>query len=160
MSVGRTRVSVVPPVLLVLALVGLPLRSQRVQTQGGRFQLEEATIADVHRAIQAGRLTCRGLVEAYIDRAKRRHADAAASARTAVLAGIQSGAWRGGSDPRRGVGVRGGVEAPRAAAGVPAASRRRWGGSSDPRSAGAFSPANAAPRGPRYMRLKTAVSRR
>ena len=30
----------------------------------------EATIADVHRAIQQGQITCRGLVQAYVDRAK------------------------------------------------------------------------------------------
>src|SRR3972149_6885890 len=70
MSIGKTSVYFVPPVLLVFTLVGLPLRSQGIQTQGGRFQLEEATITDVHRAIQAGQLTCRGLVQAYIDRAK------------------------------------------------------------------------------------------
>ncbi len=63
-------VSFVPPVLLVLALAGLPLQSPSAQTQRGRFQLEEATIADVHRAIQTGQLTCRGFVQAYIDRAK------------------------------------------------------------------------------------------
>jgi len=69
-SIGKTSVYFVPRVLLVLALVGFPLQSQGVQTQGDRFQLEEATIADVHRAIQTGQLTCRGLVQAYIDRAK------------------------------------------------------------------------------------------
>ncbi|MEW5982580.1 MAG: amidase family protein [Acidobacteriota bacterium] len=35
-----------------------------------RFQLQEATIADVHRAIRAGQLTCRQLVEMYLERAK------------------------------------------------------------------------------------------
>jgi Asp-tRNA(Asn)/Glu-tRNA(Gln) amidotransferase A subunit family amidase len=34
------------------------------------FQIEEATIADVHRAIKAGQTTCRGLVQTYLDRAK------------------------------------------------------------------------------------------
>jgi amidase len=32
------------------------------------FQIEEATIADVHAAMTAGRLTCRGLVDAYLRR--------------------------------------------------------------------------------------------
>src|SRR3989442_16005879 len=41
-----------------------------VRAQAPRFSLEEATIADVHRAIQAGQITCRGLVHAYFDRAK------------------------------------------------------------------------------------------
>ncbi len=59
------------PSLLILALVGLPLgQSQDVRSQGSGFQLEEATIADVHRAIQQGQITCRGLVQAYVDRAK------------------------------------------------------------------------------------------
>jgi len=30
------------------------------------FKLEEATIADVHRAMEAGELTCRSLVEQYL----------------------------------------------------------------------------------------------
>ncbi|MGE3333930.1 MAG: amidase family protein [Rhodospirillaceae bacterium] len=34
----------------------------------GAFRLEEATIADVHAAMQAGRLTCRQLVSAYLAR--------------------------------------------------------------------------------------------
>ena len=36
----------------------------------GTFRIEEATIADVHRAIQQGLVTCRGVVEAYVDRAR------------------------------------------------------------------------------------------
>ena len=32
------------------------------------FEVEEATIADVHDAMKAGRLTCRALVEAYLNR--------------------------------------------------------------------------------------------
>jgi len=70
MSTERTSVCLILPVLLVLALAGVAPQSPRVQAQGGRFQLEEATIADVHRAIQSGQLTCRGLVQAYVDRAK------------------------------------------------------------------------------------------
>jgi Asp-tRNA(Asn)/Glu-tRNA(Gln) amidotransferase A subunit family amidase len=34
------------------------------------FRLEEATIADVHRAIQQAQISCRGLVQAYLDRAR------------------------------------------------------------------------------------------
>ena len=34
------------------------------------FHLEEATIADVQRAIQQGQTTCQGIVQAYIERAK------------------------------------------------------------------------------------------
>jgi len=35
-----------------------------------RFHVEEATIADVHRAIQQGETTCRAMVEAYVERAR------------------------------------------------------------------------------------------
>jgi len=35
-----------------------------------RFHLQEATISDVHRAIQEGQITCKGLVQAYVNRAK------------------------------------------------------------------------------------------
>src|SRR5262245_65541840 len=34
------------------------------------FHLMEATIPEVHRAIREGQITCRGLVEAYLNRAK------------------------------------------------------------------------------------------
>src|SRR4051812_48436711 len=34
------------------------------------FRLQEATISDVQRAIQSGQITCQGVVEAYIARAK------------------------------------------------------------------------------------------
>jgi len=35
-----------------------------------RFRLIDATIADVHRAIQDGQITCRGLVQAYLNRTR------------------------------------------------------------------------------------------
>ena len=35
-----------------------------------QFHLQEATIDDVHRAVQAGQITCRGLVQLYLNRAK------------------------------------------------------------------------------------------
>src|SRR5690606_39920327 len=38
------------------------------QAQDRLFQLEEATIADVHAAFEAGRLTCGELVQMYLDR--------------------------------------------------------------------------------------------
>ena len=34
------------------------------------FRVEEASIADIHEAIQQGRTTCRGVVQAYLDRAR------------------------------------------------------------------------------------------
>jgi amidase len=42
----------------------------QAQEAGWRFQLEEATIADVHRAITEGQITCRSLVQAYLNRAR------------------------------------------------------------------------------------------
>jgi amidase len=44
--------------------------SDRAQSQAGRFQIEEATIADVHRAIQEGQATCQYIVQGYIARAR------------------------------------------------------------------------------------------
>ena len=44
-----------------------------VQTEGnqsGAFRLEEATIEGIHRAIQGGQISCQGLVQAYVDRAR------------------------------------------------------------------------------------------
>jgi len=70
MSIGKRSLYIVPPALLVLALTGLPLLQPGVQSQAVRFQLEEATIASVHQAIQQGQITCVGLVRAYLDRAK------------------------------------------------------------------------------------------
>ena len=35
-----------------------------------RFHLIEATISDVHRAIRERQITCRGLIQAYVNRAK------------------------------------------------------------------------------------------
>src|SRR6187399_1538801 len=37
--------------------------------QGSPFRIEEATIADLHRAIRDGRATCAEIVQQYIDRA-------------------------------------------------------------------------------------------
>ena len=36
----------------------------------GKFQIEEATISGMHTAIKSGQVTCKGVVEAYIERAK------------------------------------------------------------------------------------------
>jgi amidase len=49
--------------LLAAVLLAIP-SSLAAQT----FELVEATIADVHSAMQAGRLTCRSLVQGYLDR--------------------------------------------------------------------------------------------
>ena len=54
--------------LLILAVSLAAATTARAQQF--RFHLQEATIDDVHRAIREGQLTCRGLVQLYINRAK------------------------------------------------------------------------------------------
>jgi amidase len=39
-------------------------------TMAQGFRVEESTIADVHKAIQSGATTCKGVVQAYLDRVK------------------------------------------------------------------------------------------
>ena len=60
-------------VAVVVGVIGAPGflqdRSAGAQPQGP-FRVEEATIADVHRAIQQGQTTCVALVQSYINRAK------------------------------------------------------------------------------------------
>lgn len=41
-----------------------------VQVTHAQFQVEEATISDIHTAIQSGETTCQQVVEAYIERAR------------------------------------------------------------------------------------------
>ncbi len=56
---------------VVLSLVAIG--GDRVHTQQPpplQFHLLEATIADVHRGIQQGQVSCRALVQAYINRAR------------------------------------------------------------------------------------------
>jgi Asp-tRNA(Asn)/Glu-tRNA(Gln) amidotransferase A subunit family amidase len=57
--------------VIALAMIGVPrlLQTHTAEAQG-RFQLEETTIPDVHGAIRQGLITCRDLVQAYIDRAR------------------------------------------------------------------------------------------
>ena len=49
-------------------LLPLTLRAQTQTLALPPFQVEEASIADIHAAFRAGRLTCRGLVERYLRR--------------------------------------------------------------------------------------------
>ncbi len=71
MSTAKASLLVLASVLVLFAFAGLPLlQSQNLRAPEAGFRLEEATIADVHRAIQEGQLTCRGLVQQYLDRAK------------------------------------------------------------------------------------------
>src|SRR5580692_5005837 len=50
--------------LVCLALAALPLLAQKAAP----FEVEEATISEVHDAMKAGRLTCRALVDQYLRR--------------------------------------------------------------------------------------------
>ena len=63
--------------LIASATAGVEAGGPRaVQANGGtrrassRFHVEEATIADVHRAIQQGETTCRAVIESYVERAR------------------------------------------------------------------------------------------
>jgi amidase len=44
--------------------------AEAANSQQARFHLQEATIDDVHRSIRNGQITCRGLIQLYINRAK------------------------------------------------------------------------------------------
>jgi amidase len=59
---------------LVLVGAAIGVRSSRPAAVAAQsraaFQVEEATIASIHAAITSGQTTCRGVVQAYIDRAK------------------------------------------------------------------------------------------
>ena len=48
----------------------LPAAMPAQAAEAKRFELVEATIEDVHRAIRSGATTCEGLVRTYVDRAK------------------------------------------------------------------------------------------
>src|SRR3989475_1149499 len=54
----------------LLVFVAISAVNQAAYSQQFRFHLQEATIDDVHRAIREGQITCRGLVQLYINRAK------------------------------------------------------------------------------------------
>ncbi|MET0659259.1 MAG: amidase family protein [Steroidobacteraceae bacterium] len=51
----------------MLALVGLCV----VGAQAGDFHLQETTIDNIHKGIQSGDVTCKQVVQAYVDRAKQ-----------------------------------------------------------------------------------------
>ena len=55
--------------VFILGLSGaVTLAAQSQQPPPAAFQIEETTIAQIHAAMRAGRLTCRGLVEQYLKR--------------------------------------------------------------------------------------------
>src|ERR1700686_1743981 len=53
-----------------LVLAAMLAATSATHAQQFRFHLQEATIDDVHRAIREGQITCRGLVQLYLNRAK------------------------------------------------------------------------------------------
>jgi amidase len=55
-----------PFILLAVILAAV----EAAYPQQSRFHLQEATIDDLHRAIRNGQITCRGVVQLYINRAK------------------------------------------------------------------------------------------
>lgn len=52
------------------ALTGSAVSPPSVTAAESTFHVEEATIAGIHAAIKSGETTCKGVVQAYIDRAK------------------------------------------------------------------------------------------
>lgn len=63
------RIVFFPLMLSLVAASGDRVHTQQ-PPQPFQFRLLEATIGDVHRGIQEGQLTCRALVQAYINRAR------------------------------------------------------------------------------------------
>src|SRR5260370_40374535 len=53
-----------------LALVAILGATEAAYSQQFKFHLQEPTIDNVHRAIREGQITCRGLAQLYISRAK------------------------------------------------------------------------------------------
>jgi amidase len=66
-SRGRLRLTLA--IMAALASVAA-IRMEVAQAAPGGFRVEEATIADIHAAIKSGQTTCKGVVQAYLDRAK------------------------------------------------------------------------------------------
>src|SRR5438105_8125787 len=66
-SLGKEIMAKPKVAFLVFALFAA---TQAGYSQRFRFHLQEATIDDVHQAIREGQITCRGLVQLYINRAK------------------------------------------------------------------------------------------
>src|SRR5262245_32355321 len=68
----KTRASLGVLLAFVCAVIGVRMgRPAGVVAQSrAPFAVEEATLAGIHAAITSGQTTCRGVVQAYIDRAK------------------------------------------------------------------------------------------
>jgi amidase len=76
LSGGRRDVKKLASLVISLALVCAVIAVRIVRPAGAvaqprtAFEVEEATIASIHAAITSGQTTCRGVVQAYVDRAK------------------------------------------------------------------------------------------
>ena len=57
------------PATAFLLMAGIAV-AQPETSPSDRFRIEEATIEGMHRAIQDGEISCQGLVQAYVDRAR------------------------------------------------------------------------------------------
>ncbi len=55
---------------LAAAVLGLTAFGSRLHSQQPAFRVEEISIAGIHQAIQQGRTTCVGVVQAYLERAR------------------------------------------------------------------------------------------
>jgi amidase len=71
--------------LLVAIAATAVSSSASQQTRSGPFQLEEATIAQIHAALTSRQLTCRALVEQYLKRIESLDKDKAAPAINAIV---------------------------------------------------------------------------
>ena len=56
--------------ILCLLMSGIAVAQSSGTRQPDAFHLEEATIEEIHHAIQDGQISCQGLVQAYVDRAR------------------------------------------------------------------------------------------
>src|SRR5262245_45259542 len=68
MKSGKTRKIIACLSIIVMLLSWAPPFSRGVNAQAARFHLEEATIADIHRAIRAKQITAAQLVQFYFKR--------------------------------------------------------------------------------------------
>jgi amidase len=55
---------------VLLLLAAILVAAQAASSQRSPFHLQEATIDDLHRAIRSGQITCKGVVQLYLNRAK------------------------------------------------------------------------------------------
>jgi amidase len=64
---GARRLDAIAAIFTTMAIA---LAATPAFAQGNAFKVEESTIEDVHKAIQSGAATCKGIVQAYLDRVR------------------------------------------------------------------------------------------